>query len=131
MPSILIVEDHKLLGETLARVLRGRGNFEVPFVVETAEDALERLPELDVDLVLVDVSLPHITGIELVARIHTKYPRLPCLMLSGHTAIQYVSCSLDAGARGYVLKEDIGGIFEGIQCVLESGAYLSKQLTEK
>jgi len=59
MPSILIVEDHKLLGETLARVLRGRGDFEVPFVLETAEDVLERLPELEVDLVLVDVSLPH------------------------------------------------------------------------
>lgn len=131
MPSILLVEDHQLLAKVLARALREKGHFEVADVAETAEDAMERLVELDIDLVLVDVSLPHTTGIELVARIHKKYPHLPCLMLSGHTAIQYVNRSLDAGARGYVLKEDIGGIFEGIQRVLEGGTYLSKQLTQK
>jgi DNA-binding NarL/FixJ family response regulator len=127
MFSILIVEDHKLLGETLARVLRVR-NFEVPLVVETAVEALEQLDELKVDLVLADVSLPDTNGIDLVAQIHKKYPDLPCLMISGHTAMQYVSRAIDAGARGYVVKEDIAGIVEGIQIVLEGGTYLSKQL---
>jgi DNA-binding NarL/FixJ family response regulator len=129
MSTILIVEDHKLLGETLARVLRVR-NFEVPLVVETAEAALERLDELEVDLVLADVSLPGTNGIELVALIHKKYPDLPCLMISGHAAMQYVSRAIDAGARGYVIKEDIAGIIEGIQVVLEGGTYLSKQLMD-
>lgn len=129
MSAILIVEDHKVLGQTLARVLRVR-NFEVPFVAETAKAALEHLSELHIDLVLADVSLPDTTGIELVALIHERYPDLPCLMISGHTAMQYVSRAIDAGARGYVVKEDIGGIVEGIQIVLEGGTYLSKQLMD-
>lgn len=128
MPSILIVEDHKLVAEVLANILSLSGKFEVAGVVHSAEDALERLSGQDIDLVLVDVSLPHTSGIELVAMIHEKYPHIPSLVISGHNTSLYVNRSLEAGARGYVVKDDIHDIVEGIQRVLEGGTYLSKQL---
>lgn len=130
MCTIFLVEDHKVMAEALVSMLHKRGNFKVADVAETAEDALERLPNLKIDLALVDVVLPHTSGIELVSRIHEKYPDLPCLMLSGRRASQYVKRSLAAGARGYVLKDDIQEIIHGIRRVLEGGIYLSKQLDE-
>ena len=128
MPSILIVEDHKIVADVLASILRRSGKFEVAGMVHTAEDALERLSGQGVDLVLVDVSLPHTSGIELVAMIHEKYPHIPSLVISGHNTNLYVNRSLAAGARGYIVKDDIHDIVEGIQRVLNGDTYLSKQL---
>ena len=128
MPSILIVEDHKIVAEVLADILRRSGKFEVAGMVHSAEDALERLSGQGVDLVLVDISLPYTTGIELVAMIHEKYPHIPSVVISGHNTSLYVNRSLEAGARGYIVKDDIHDIVEGIQRVLDGGTYLSKQL---
>ena len=131
MCSIFLVEDHKLMAETLLRILRTNGNFHVYDAAANAEEALERLPRLEVDLVLVDVVLPHTDGIELVSMIREKYPHLPCLMISSWKAEQYVKRSLRAGARGYVLKDDVQDVIKGIQHVLEGGMYLSKQIQEE
>jgi DNA-binding NarL/FixJ family response regulator len=67
-------------------------------------------------------------GIDLVAALQTRRKGLPCLMLSGHSSRQYVERSMAVGARGYVLKDDIAGILEGIRRVLAGGTYISKQL---
>ncbi len=130
MHSILLVEDHKVMADALVSVLQKKGNFKVLVVAETAEEALARLPELQVDLALVDVVLPHTSGIELVSVIQQKYPRLPCLMISGRNTSQYVKHSLAAGARGYVLKDDIQEVLRGIQQVLQGGTFLSKQIAD-
>jgi DNA-binding NarL/FixJ family response regulator len=63
--------------------------------------------------------------------IQQKFPNLPCLMISGRSSGQYVKRSLAAGARGYVLKDDMHEVMTGIQQVLEGGTYLSKQLKEE
>ena len=135
MRSILVVEDHKVMAETLVHVLRTKGKFNVADVAESAEDAMEWLSEREtdhqVDLALVDVVLPRTSGIELVSMIQQKYPGLPCLMISGRSSSQYVKHSLAAGARGYVLKDDIQEVIVGIQRVLEGGVYLSKKLEEE
>jgi len=131
MPSILLVEDHAVVAKALSRMLRERGSLDVVAVAETAEKTLETLPGLNVDLVLVDVSLPRMSGIDLVREIHKIYPNLPCLMLSGHTSPRYVERSLEAGARGYVIKDNTQGILEGIQHVLAGEMYLSEELREE
>jgi DNA-binding NarL/FixJ family response regulator len=135
MCSILVVEDHKLMAETLVHVLRTKGRFKVADVAESAEDAMEWLSEREtdhqVDLALVDVVLPRTSGIELVSMIQQKYPGLPCLMISGRSAGQYVKRSMAAGARGYVLKDDFQDVMKGIRRVLKGGTYLSKQLKEE
>jgi DNA-binding NarL/FixJ family response regulator len=130
-PSILLVEDHKVMAEALTLVLHKRGKFNVSQVAENAEQALERLSEGQVDLALVDVVLPHTSGIELVSVIRAKYPQLPCLMISGRNASHYVERSLAAGARGYVLKDDVQEVIYGIRSVLAGGTYLSKQIEKE
>lgn len=132
MCSILLVEDHKVMAETLAHILRTKGKFKVADVAESAEEALEWLSEQPVnhgiDLMLVDVVLPRTSGIDLVETVRQKYPSIPCLMISGRSAGQYVKRSLAAGARGYVLKDDMHEVMKGIRHVLKGGTYLSKRI---
>jgi DNA-binding NarL/FixJ family response regulator len=126
MTSILLVEDHAIFAKALLRVLRERGRLEVVDIAESAEEALDKLPDLDVDLVLVDVSLPSKSGISLVIVLHERYPELPCVMLSGHLSSHYARTSLAAGARGYLVKDHADEILEGIQRVLQGEIYVSE-----
>jgi DNA-binding NarL/FixJ family response regulator len=128
MTSILLVEDHAIFAKALLRVLRERGQLDVVAIAESAEEALEKLPGLDVDLVLVDVSLPRRSGISLVLVLHEQYPELPCVMLSGHVSPHYARSSLAAGARGYLIKDHAEEILEGIQRVLQGEIYVSEDV---
>lgn len=130
MCKIFLVEDHKVMAQALVRILETHGHFDVTDVAENAEEALERLPNLQVDLALVDVVLPHTSGIDLVSKIRVKYPELPCLMISGRNAPQYVWRSLEVGARGYVLKDDMHDVIKGIRKVLDGDIYLSQPIRE-
>ena len=128
MMSILLVEDHQKFANVLIRFLGRTNHFKVTRHAATAELALEHLLEQKFDLALVDVFLPVMSGISLVNLIHTEYPLLPCLMVSGHMLGHYVTQALAAGARGYVLKDDSAGILEGIQQVMKGKTYVSKEL---
>ncbi|MEO8354945.1 MAG: response regulator transcription factor [Chloroflexota bacterium] len=130
MSPILIVEDHLIFGKALVRLLTEKAHIDVIGVISSGEEALEKISELDIDLVLVDVSLPRMTGIQLVGAISEKFPHVRCLMISGHTTPFYVQRALEAGARGYILKDDIDGVLEGIPSVLNGEIYVSKVLRE-
>jgi DNA-binding NarL/FixJ family response regulator len=128
MSSILLVEDHVLFAQVLRRLLTRQTDLEIVDVIQSGEEALKKLPGLKVDLALIDVSLPAMSGIDVVRQIDAKYPHLRCLMLSGHLTPKYVKHSLEAGAYGYVLKDDVNGILEGIRRALDGEIYLSAAL---
>jgi DNA-binding NarL/FixJ family response regulator len=129
MVAILLVEDHAAFANVLLRLLRSRvGDLQVIEVARTAEIALQKLPEHEYNLALVDVFLPQMSGISLVELMHARYPDLPCMMLSGHMLDHYVQRALKAGALGYVLKDHSDEIIEGIQHILKGETYLSREL---
>jgi two-component system, NarL family, invasion response regulator UvrY len=126
--SVLLVEDHAVMGRMLARLLQEQGKMEMWAVIETGEAALEKLAAANErlpDLALVDVSLPGMSGIDLVAELARLYSTLPCLMLSAHRDLNYARQALDNGARGYVTKGDPPAIIDAIQRVLAGEIYLS------
>jgi DNA-binding NarL/FixJ family response regulator len=131
MTSILVIEDHIVFGKALVRLLTEKANVDVVEVVRSGEEALEKLPALKVDLVLIDVSLPTMNGIQVAGAIHEQFPNLLCLMISGHLTPFYVKRSLEAGARGYVLKDDIPGVLEGVERVLGGEIYVSSALRDQ
>jgi DNA-binding NarL/FixJ family response regulator len=131
MPVLLVVEDNVILARTMVRFLREHGGLTVAAVVPTAEAALEQLVHLKVDLVLVDVSLPAMNGIDLVAILRKQQPDLPCLMLSGHNESDYVRRALAAGAKGYVIKSDPMAILVAVRSVLAGDTFLSEELRRK
>ena len=130
MISILLVEDHAVFASVLARLLSKTEDMEVVTIARTAERALQELPAHEFDLVLVDVALPEMNGISLVALLHEEYPDLPCLMLSGHALAHYVHRALRAGARGYVLKDNSREIVNSIRHVLRGEIYVSPELQD-
>ena len=128
MFSVLVIEDHADFGKALVRLLSEKANVDVVDVIRSGEEALERLPNLQVDLLLIDVSLPKMNGIKLVGLIQERFPGLLCLMLSGHLTPVYGRRALEAGARGYVLKDDLAGVLEGVDQVLKGEIYVSEVL---
>jgi DNA-binding NarL/FixJ family response regulator len=128
MSSILLIEDHMLFAQAIQRLLIRETGLEIVDIVQSGEEALKKLPGLKVDLAIIDVSLPVMSGIDLVRQIHVEFPQLRCLMLSGHLTPKYVKHSLEAGASGYVLKDDVNGILEGIRRTLDGEIYLSAAL---
>jgi len=131
MTSVFVVEDNVLLVTTLVRFLREQGKLKVVGVAPSAEAALEQLSNMKVDVLLVDVSLPGMNGIDLVAIVHRQHPNLPCLMLSGHNEANYVRRALAVGASGYVTKNDPLAILTAIQQVITGETYLSEELRRK
>ena len=130
MRSILLVEDHSTFASVLVRLLLTTKDMQITLVATSAESALQELRSQRFDLVLVDVSLPEMNGIALVGMIRDQFPGLPCLMLSGHALAHYKNRALDAGARGYILKDNAKGIIEGIRRVLNGEIYVSKELRQ-
>ncbi len=128
MTALLIVEDNTTFANTMVHFLNRIGELTVAALAPTAEAALEQLPQLTVDLVLVDVSLPAMSGIELVAAIRRQHPDLRCIMLSGHHERDYVRRALAAGAQGYVLKENPLDLLEAVRTVMAGETYLSMEL---
>ena len=126
--SILLVEDHPAFADALVRILNTDKNLNVVAVAQSAEKALEQMADLKVDLVLSDVSLPQMNGINLVGELRKKYPSLPCIVLSGHLSIEYAHRAIEAGARGYVIKDNPMSILEGIRRVLKGDIYMSDEL---
>jgi DNA-binding NarL/FixJ family response regulator len=79
-------------------------------------------------LALIDISLPGRSGLWLAKAIAEKQPGVPCLMLSGYPITLYVREAMASGARGYILKDDVPGILEGIHQVLAGGTFISQAL---
>ena len=128
--KIYIVEDHPVMREMLREFFAGLTDPEADVCGEasTGEAALERLADVEADLVFVDVSLPGMSGIEFVEAAQARRPGLPCVMFSGHGEAAYARRALAAGARGYILKGDPYEVAGAIRQVLAGEVYLSERL---
>lgn len=126
--SILLVEDHAGFAKALLNMLAQNPNFQVVAVAESAEAALQYLRDSSVDLVLVDYSLPDMSGVNLIEALQEQHPDLPCAILSGHLSLQHARRALELGARGYMIKDNPLGILAGIPRILKGEIYVSEEL---
>jgi DNA-binding NarL/FixJ family response regulator len=102
---ILIVDDHALVREGIRAVLADHDGVEVVAEAASADEARRQVQELTPDLVLMDVNIKDDSGIRLTAELVAQRPALAVLMLSMYDNPEYVHQALQAGARGYVLKD--------------------------
>ena len=122
---IYIVEDNSDTRTMLATLIETCcEGVEVCGTAASAEQALDELDAAKVDLVLVDISLPTMSGIDFVRSALARWPQLRCLMLSAHPESMYARRVLALGARGYVAKGDVDQLLEAIPRVLDGGTYL-------
>lgn len=103
---IFIVEDHPIMRKTYLMLFDQVADLEVCGVVADGESALEQIPEVTPELVLVDISLPGMSGLELVAALRAAHPDLLMVVVTGHDESRYAAASFRAGADGFVRKGD-------------------------
>lgn len=127
---VYLVEDHDVMREMIGEFLESRAGLTVVGGAATADAAIAELEGLDVELVLVDTSLPDMNGIELVRCLHDRRPDILCLMYSGHDETFYVERALEAGARGYVVKGNPRELPGAIRQVLSGGTYWSRAVRD-
>lgn len=104
---ILVVDDHELVRKGVRTLLRERSDFEVCGEGVDGRDAIEKARALNPDLVVMDISMPRLNGLEATREIHAILPHTDILVLSQHEAPEIMRQALNAGARGYVVKSSI------------------------
>ena len=135
MPSairLLLVDDHQLVRDGLRARLEAVPGFEVAGEAGNAAEAEARMAELAPELVLMDVGMKDVNGIELTTRLLAGNPGLRVLMLSMYDNPEYVQRAMQAGARGYVLKDSPASeIIAAIEAVASGGTFLSPAVTKR
>jgi DNA-binding NarL/FixJ family response regulator len=121
--KLFLVEDHKMMRETLGKLLTRERDFAIAGEASSAEEALEKLDRSNADLVLVDISLPGMDGITLLQEIGERWPGLPCVLLSAHAESVYGTQARKNGARAYIDKRDVRKIVPTIRDVLAAGGH--------
>lgn len=129
--SVILVDDHTLFRDGIKSILDEETDI---IVVDEAADGItlyEKLKQHSPDLVITDISLPDISGIEIVKKITKDYPALKVLMLSMHNNEEFILSSLKAGANGY-LSKDIKRteLLEAIHSVMEGKIYFNKEISQ-
>lgn len=127
---LLLVDDHQLVRDGLRARLGDIAEFEIVGEAANGQEALAAADSLRPDLALVDVGLPDMNGIELAGALGSRCPALKVLILSMYDSPGYVQSAMQAGARGYVLKDAPSAeIIAAIRAVAAGGVYLSSALT--
>ena len=128
---LLIVDDHTIVREGLRRILEGTGEWTVA-EAGSGFQALELLRRQPVDLALVDLSMPGMSGLDLIRRVRAEFPQVRLLVLSMHAEEQYALRAFKAGAHGYLTKDGAAAELVGaVRKVGAGGAYLSASLAEQ
>jgi len=128
---VVIADDHKILREGLKQLLIGAGDLDVVDEAADGHQVLDKIRTLDIDVLLLDMSMPGKSGMELIRQVKAERPRLRVLVLSMHEEHQYAVRAIRAGASGYLTKESASSqLVAAIRKVASGGAYISAEVAE-
>lgn len=127
---IVIIDDHQLFREGVKRILEFEPSFEVIAEGSDGNEAVEIVNEHDPDVVLMDINMPNVNGVEATRQLVDRFPDTKVIILSIHDDENYVSHALKTGAYGYLLKEmDADALIEAVKVVAAGGSYLHPRVT--
>ncbi len=123
---IALADDHVLVRGGIRKLIEEDPDLEVVGEAGNAVELLEILRQREVNLVIIDITMPHISGIELTARLKTLYPKIKVLILTMHKGQELVAHAIGAGADGYILKEDAPTeLIDAVRLIGQGQVYLS------
>ena len=132
MIKILIADDHAIVREGLKQIIRETSDMVVADEASTAQEVLEKVWKNDYDVVLLDISMPGRSGLDILKQLKSQRPELPILILTIHPEEQYAVRVLRAGASGYLTKESAPDeLIKAIRKVSMGRKYVSSTLAEK
>ncbi len=128
--SIVIIDDHQLFREGVKRILDFESTFKVVAEGDDGIDAVHLVETYQPDVVIMDINMPKINGIEATKELIEKFPNTKVIILSIHDDENYVTHALQTGATGYLLKEmDADALIEAVKVVADGGSYLHPRVT--
>ncbi|WP_084545262.1 response regulator transcription factor [Derxia gummosa] len=126
---IVIVDDHTIVRHGIAELLHREPDLRVVAEAGDAEEAINVISNTELDLAIVDISMPGMSGIDLVKRLVEIRPELPIIMMSMHDESLYSDRAYRAGAKGYVMKQEASDrLLLAIRKVLKGGVYVSDRM---
>jgi DNA-binding NarL/FixJ family response regulator len=129
---IMIVDDHPILRKGLSMLINQEPDLVVDGEAEDAQRAMELIETVRPDMVIVDISLPGIDGVELLKMMKLRHPDLPALVVSMHDEGLFAERVLRAGARGYLMKQEAADkVLVGIRRVLAGEIFVSNRVTTR
>ena len=132
MIRIVLADDHTIVREGLKQLLAGAPEFSVIAEARDGSEVLKRVRENDFEVLLLDMSMPGKSGIDLIKQVHAEKPKLRILVLSMHEEQQYAVRALKAGAAGYITKDSASArLVEAIRKVAGGGAVISPAVAEQ
>jgi len=131
MIRVVIADDHQILREGLKQLLLAASDLDVVGEARDGHDVLERIRALDIDVLLLDLSMPGKSGMDLIRQVKNERPKLRILVLSMHEEHQYAVRAIRAGASGYLTKESASSqLVAAIRKVAGGGAFISAEVAE-
>jgi len=129
--KILLVDDHEIMCDGLKRLLGEQPDMEVVAIANDGRNALKLALEFEPNVVIMDITMPNLNGIDATRQIIAELPNVKVLVLSMHSDKRFVSKMLQVGASGYVLKEcALKELVEAIHAVVTNRRYLSSKVAE-
>ena len=131
MPTkILLADDHAIIRQGLCSLLEKQPDIEVVGAAEDGQEAMELVREKRPDIVIMDISMPNLNGIDAARKITSELENVKVIALSIHSSRRFVTEMLKAGASGYILKECLfDELLDAIKTVKKGGIYLSPMIT--
>ncbi|MCF8084827.1 MAG: response regulator transcription factor [Deltaproteobacteria bacterium] len=128
--AIVLADDHTIFRTGVKKILEETGELKVVGEAEDGLALLDFLKNHEADMVLLDISMPNLRGIEAAREAKSIRPDIKILILTMHKNVQYLANSVDAGADGYLLKEDTAEeLLEAIARLRKGGRYISRTLS--
>jgi two-component system, NarL family, invasion response regulator UvrY len=132
MINILIADDHELIREGLKKILKKETDMQVLGEASNAQQVFNLVKNGKLSIVLLDISMPGPSGLDVLTELKRDYPKLPVLILSMHPEDRFAVRALKAGAAGYVTKDGaVAELVNAIRKVVAGGKYVSPHLAEK
>lgn len=130
--KVLLVDDHKIVREGLRSLLEKEGDIKIVAEADNGRTAAQRATEMLPDVVVMDIAMPEMNGIEATRRITAENPEIRVLALSMHSARRFVSEALSVGAKGYLLKDCAADeLVRAIRTVAADKIYLSPDIADQ
>ncbi len=132
MIRIVVADDHTIVREGLKQILGAAADLEVVGEAPDGHQVMERVRSVEFDLLLLDMSMPGKSGIELIKQVRAERPKLRILVLSMHEEHQYAVRAIRAGASGYLTKDSASlQLVEAIRKVASGGAFISSEVAQQ
>ncbi len=129
---VILAEDHTIVRQGLRSLLEQSDDIEVIAEAEDGREAVNKTEQLKPDIVLMDISMPILNGIEATRQIKKKFPDIKVLILTMHTTEEYISQILHAGASGYLVKKSAHHeLLSAIKAIQKGNSYLSPLVSKK